>query len=110
MLTSPRNIPTFANSKPKKSKEDYKFWKTQPVPDIGMLTSLCLPILYTRNWLSVCLILGEVITENEPVEPDVPVSEIRTESYSLPPGFEWCEIDLNDPKEVNCFIHQIIIQ
>ncbi|VDD75155.1 unnamed protein product [Mesocestoides corti] len=65
MLTSPRNLP-----------EDYKFWKTQPVPDLE-------------------------ITQNEPIEPDVPVSQIRTESYSLPPGFEWCDLDLNSPTELD---------
>lgn len=37
MLTSPRNLPGLSGSKPpKKSKDDYKFWKTQPVPDIGL--------------------------------------------------------------------------
>ncbi|KAL5110575.1 Glycylpeptide N-tetradecanoyltransferase 2 [Taenia crassiceps] len=79
MLTSPRNLPGLSDSKPsKKSKDDYKFWKTQPVPDIG-----------------------EEITENEPVEPDVPVSQIRTDSYSLPAEFVWCDLDLNNSKELD---------
>lgn len=35
-LTAPREISDMSVSKPaKKSKEDYKFWKTQPVPDLG---------------------------------------------------------------------------
>nr|VZH99866.1 unnamed protein product [Spirometra erinaceieuropaei] len=78
MLTSPRNLSTLTPSKPvKKSKEDYKFWKTQPVPD-----------------------LGEEITTNEPVEPDTPISEIRTEPYSLPKGFFWQDLDLNNPSQL----------
>ncbi|VDM00298.1 unnamed protein product [Schistocephalus solidus] len=78
MLTSPRNLSTLTPSKPaKKSKEDYKFWKTQPVPD-----------------------LGEEITTNEPVEPDIPISEIRTEPYSLPKGFFWQDLDLNNPSQL----------
>ncbi|VDK74789.1 unnamed protein product, partial [Dibothriocephalus latus] len=78
MLTSPRNLSTLTPSKPpKKSKEDYKFWKTQPVPD-----------------------LGEEITTNEPVEPDTPISEIRTEPYSLPKGFFWQDLDLNNPAQL----------
>ncbi|CDS39669.1 glycylpeptide N tetradecanoyltransferase [Echinococcus multilocularis] len=79
MLTSPRNLPGLSGSKSsKKSKEDYKFWRTQPVPDIG-----------------------EEITENEPMEPNVPVSQIRAESYSLPAEFVWCDLDLNNSKELD---------
>ncbi|KAM7537791.1 hypothetical protein Aperf_G00000059545 [Anoplocephala perfoliata] len=79
MLTSPRDVSSLGSAKPsKKTKEDYKFWKTQPVPD-----------------------LNEQISENEPIEPDQPISEIRTESYALPVGFEWCDLDLNDSKELD---------
>nr|CDS28886.1 glycylpeptide N tetradecanoyltransferase [Hymenolepis microstoma] len=73
MLTAPRDISGIPVSKSvKKSKEDYKFWKTQPVPD-----------------------LDEKISVNEPIESDQPISEIRKESYALPAGFEWCDLDLN---------------
>lgn len=44
MLTSSREVSNLSSSKPtKKTKEDYKFWKTQPVPDLGtLLTSMIL--------------------------------------------------------------------
>ena len=102
MLTSPRNIPALSpNKPPKKSKEDYKFWKTQPVPDIGQFTWNGNYFHMFKSFILTILISGEVINENEPIEPDVPVSEIRTESYSLPPGFVWCDLDLNDSKQVD---------
>ncbi|KAA0191385.1 Glycylpeptide N-tetradecanoyltransferase [Fasciolopsis buskii] len=65
-------------TKEKKCKDDYRFWRTQPVPD-----------------------LNEEISENGPIEPDKAPNEIRAEPYSLPEGFFWCEISLNDEKEVS---------
>ncbi|TPP56267.1 Glycylpeptide N-tetradecanoyltransferase [Fasciola gigantica] len=66
-----------ASTKEKKCKDDYRFWRTQPVPD-----------------------LNEEISENGPIEPDKTLGEIRAEPYSLPEGFYWCEISLNDEKEL----------
>ena len=37
---------------------------------------------------------------NEPVEPDKMISEIRQEPYSLPGGFVWDAIDLNNSEQV----------
>ncbi|ODN06142.1 Glycylpeptide N-tetradecanoyltransferase 1 [Orchesella cincta] len=51
----------------------FEFWSTQPVPK-----------------------MDEVITTNEPIEPDVPSDQIRTEPYSLPDGFSWDTLDLED--------------
>lgn len=43
------------------------------------------------------LFTDEVITVNEPIEPDRDVSEIRAEPYSLPDGFRWDTLNLNEP-------------
>ncbi|CAB3379270.1 Hypothetical predicted protein [Cloeon dipterum] len=65
--------------KPAKTQEEalqkqYQFWNTQPVPK-----------------------MDEKITSNEPIEDDKSLKEIRQESYSLPDGFQWDTLDLNDP-------------
>jgi len=52
----------------------YEFWSTQPVPK-----------------------LDEKITTNEEIEPDKIVENIRGEPYSLPDGFRWDTLDLNEP-------------
>ncbi|XP_017773407.1 PREDICTED: glycylpeptide N-tetradecanoyltransferase [Nicrophorus vespilloides] len=54
--------------------KSYQFWNTQPVPK-----------------------MGERISANEPIEADKPVSEIRAEPYSLPAGFQWDTLKLDDP-------------
>lgn len=38
-----------------------------------------------------------MITVNEPIEPDRDVSEIKAEPYSLPDGFQWDTLNLNEP-------------
>lgn len=65
--------------KPAKTAEEalqkqYQFWNTQPVPK-----------------------MDEKITCNEPIEPDKGIQEIRQESYSLPDGFKWDTLNLNEP-------------
>ncbi|VDP87505.1 unnamed protein product [Echinostoma caproni] len=67
-------------TKEKRCKNDYRFWRTQPVPD-----------------------LNEEISENGPIEPDKTIDEIRPEPYSLPDGFLWCEVSLDDEKQVSRF-------
>lgn len=62
-----------------KSLEDakiktYEFWSTQPVPK-----------------------LDEKINTNEEIEPDKTIDTIRAEPYSLPDGFRWDTLDLNEP-------------
>lgn len=39
----------------------------------------------------------EKITSNEPIEPDKTATEIRQEPYSLPEGFQWNTLSLDDP-------------
>lgn len=65
--------------KPAKTPEEalqkpYQFWSTQPVPK-----------------------MDEKITVNEPIESDKKASEIRQEPYSLPGGFQWDTLTLDDP-------------
>ncbi|CAF1254618.1 unnamed protein product [Didymodactylos carnosus] len=68
-----------AHSAPKSdeelSKQEWKFWQTQPVPRLG----------------------SKIQDNNGPVEENKPQSEIRQEPYKLPDGFVWEDIDiLND--------------
>ncbi|XP_055376250.1 glycylpeptide N-tetradecanoyltransferase [Condylostylus longicornis] len=51
----------------------FAFWSTQPVPK-----------------------LNEEVSTNESIEPDKEVSEIRSTPYTLPSGFTWDTLDLND--------------
>ncbi|KAF7273790.1 glycylpeptide N-tetradecanoyltransferase 1-like [Rhynchophorus ferrugineus] len=55
-------------------KKSYQFWSTQPVPK-----------------------MDEKITVNEAIEPDRSVNEIRAEPYSLPDGFTWDTLKLDEP-------------
>lgn len=51
-------------------------------------------------WFGIFIVVffsDEVITVNEPIEPDRDVSEIRAEPYSLPDGFQWDTLNLNEP-------------
>ncbi|XP_026473271.1 glycylpeptide N-tetradecanoyltransferase [Ctenocephalides felis] len=52
----------------------YQFWSTQPVPK-----------------------MDEKIIVNEPIEAEKAVSDIRAESYSLPEGFQWDTLNLDEP-------------
>lgn len=54
-------------------RKSYEFWSTQAVPK-----------------------LDEVITSNEPIEPDKKIEDIRKEPYSLPQGFMWDTLDVNE--------------
>jgi glycylpeptide N-tetradecanoyltransferase len=60
-------------------KDEWKFWETQPVPQ-----------------------LGTVIPKgvNEPIEPDRKKEEIKPDPFSLPDGFKWEDIDLNNNDEL----------
>ncbi|XP_018318725.1 glycylpeptide N-tetradecanoyltransferase [Agrilus planipennis] len=65
--------------KPAKTPEEalyksYQFWSTQPVPK-----------------------MDEKINVNEAIEPDKEITEIRAEPYTLPAGFIWDTLNLNEP-------------
>ena len=55
-------------------KKSYEFWSTQPVPKID-----------------------EEITTNEAIEPDLSIDKLRQDPYSLPAGFQWDTLNLDDP-------------
>ena len=61
----------------------HKFWSTQPVPK-----------------------LDEDITTNEAIERDIPLEKLRQEPYSLPEGYHWDTLNLDDPVVVNLFFIQ----
>jgi len=67
-----------ALAKPKTAEaaasKSYEFWSTQPVPK-----------------------LDEEIHVNQAIEPDVPVESLRQEPYSLPDGFYWDTLDIEEP-------------
>ncbi|XP_046846137.1 glycylpeptide N-tetradecanoyltransferase 2-like [Xenia sp. Carnegie-2017] len=58
-------------------EKKYEFWDTQPVPK---LTEVCL--------------------ENRAVEDDKKIEDIRQDEYSLPNGFEWATLDIDDEMQL----------
>lgn len=67
------------HQKPAKTTEEalnksYQFWSTQPVPK-----------------------MDEKINCNEPIEQPKTPEEIRAEPYTLPDGFQWDTLNLNEP-------------
>lgn len=58
--------------------KSHKFWSTQPVPQI----------------------MDENIESNEAVEADKSISDIRAEPYSLPDGFKWDNLNLDEEKDM----------
>ncbi|RWS25182.1 glycylpeptide N-tetradecanoyltransferase 2-like protein [Leptotrombidium deliense] len=55
-------------------KKKYHFWETQPVPK-----------------------LDENVNDEGPIEGTKKVEEVRKEPYTLPEGFEWNTLDIDDP-------------
>ncbi|THU87253.1 N-myristoyl transferase [Dendrothele bispora CBS 962.96] len=61
----------------KKDMGEHKFWRTQPVPQMGE---------------------GPPIDDGY-IEPSKPREEVRQEPYPLPKDFEWTTMDVNDPAQ-----------
>ncbi|KAL0586393.1 hypothetical protein ABG067_004006 [Albugo candida] len=59
--------------KAKKTQGDHAFWNTQPVPKID-----------------------EYPGEHEAIKPNRDVTQVRSQPYAMPQGFEWVVIDLTD--------------
>jgi N-myristoyl transferase len=51
----------------------------------------------SANCVYDSVFIDEKITTNGPIELDKSPSEIRAEPYSLPPGFQWDTLNLDDP-------------
>jgi len=60
-------------------KKEWKFWETQPVPQLGSS-------------------FGSDV--NEPIEPNKPISEINPVPFSLPAGFKWDDLDLSNREQL----------
>ena len=56
-------------------KKQFEFWDTQPVPKLD----------------------EDVVGANEEMTPDKEMGELRQEPYSLPAGFHWDTLNLQDP-------------
>jgi hypothetical protein len=52
----------------------------------------------------------EDITVNEPIEPDTPFTEIRPEPYTLPQGFVWDTLSLDNPQTVTKRIKKLFLR
>ncbi len=72
-----RNAPKTENEL--KAKDEWKFWETQPVPQLGTVVPK---------------------GTNEPIEADKRIEEIKPDPFSLPDGFKWDDIDLNDKDQL----------
>ncbi|KAJ6637006.1 Glycylpeptide N-tetradecanoyltransferase [Pseudolycoriella hygida] len=73
---NPKFLPMMRSAKTSEEamNKSYKFWSTQPVPK-----------------------LDEKVHENEAIEANKPISEIRPEPYALPDGFKWETLNLDEP-------------
>jgi len=58
-------------------------------------------------WDILWCVADEEIHSNEPIEADKPLEELRQEPYSLPSGFCWDSLDIDNPIVV-CIMHEII--
>ncbi|XP_043229106.1 glycylpeptide N-tetradecanoyltransferase 2-like isoform X1 [Amphibalanus amphitrite] len=67
-----------AKTQDEAKRKKYQFWETQPV-----------------------LKIDQDAEGNEPLEGDKEVSEVRAEPYSLPDGFKWDTMNLDDPEQLN---------
>lgn len=82
-------------------QKPYQFWSTQPVPKMGNLilrTVLAQPLLVRHIFLnSLILCVDEKVMENTAIEPDIPIDAIKPEPYTLPTGFQWDTLNIDDP-------------
>ncbi|KAF8321633.1 N-myristoyl transferase [Clavulina sp. PMI_390] len=68
---------TGIGGKNRKDIGEHKFWKTQPVPQLG----------------------EGLPDEDGPIEPSKPVHEVKQEPDALPKEFEWSTVVLEDPAQ-----------
>ena len=58
--------------------KEHKFWNTQPVPAIQ----------------------DTFEGECGPLDPNTDIASIKSDPYNMPAGFEWCNINVHDEKEI----------
>ena len=68
--------------KPIQDTKAWKFWKTQPVPEIDEDTSVA----------------GE---DGQAIVADKPIEDIKAEPYKLPAEFEFCQVDVSKGEVIN---------
>jgi glycylpeptide N-tetradecanoyltransferase len=73
----PRNAPK--NEQELLNKQEWKFWSTQPVKALGEKVN--------------CGV-------NEAIDPTKKPEDIKKDSYALPDGFHWDDLDLTDVNQV----------
>ncbi|CAI2349559.1 unnamed protein product [Caenorhabditis sp. 36 PRJEB53466] len=79
-VSSLPNIPTAPRDIEEARNKSYQFWSTQPVPQMN----------------------EQVPTNvNCAIEPDIPLDKVRAEPFSLPAGFRWSNVDLNDAEQLD---------
>jgi len=84
--------------KNRKEMGEHKFWATQPVPQIGMLSSHLASLTPTHLFFFPT---GEAKPQEDgPIEPSKSLSEVRQNAYPLPKDFEWATVDVTDATEV----------
>ena len=66
----------------------------------GVYQCLCTQSFSELITCIVIRLLADVCLENQAVEPDKSLDEIRQEEYSLPSGFEWDTLNIDDAKQV----------
>ncbi|KAL7412618.1 Myristoyl-CoA:protein N-myristoyltransferase, N-terminal domain-containing protein [Mrakia frigida] len=62
----------------KKDAGDHKFWKTQPVPQV----------------------LDPELEAEGPIDDAKTIADVRPTPYPLPKEFDWCTVDVDDPKQL----------
>jgi glycylpeptide N-tetradecanoyltransferase len=78
-LTQPSNRNAPKTEEELRAKDEWKFWETQPVPQLGAVIPRGV---------------------NESIQPNKPIEEVKKEAISLPDGFKWDEIDLNNKDQL----------
>ncbi|KAF1762536.1 hypothetical protein GCK72_010798 [Caenorhabditis remanei] len=79
-VSSLPNIPTAPRDLEEARTKSFQFWSTQPVPHMDERVP------------------ADV---NCAIEENIPLDKVRAEPFSLPAGFRWSNVDLNDADQLN---------
>ncbi|CAP38094.1 Protein CBR-NMT-1 [Caenorhabditis briggsae] len=79
-VSSLPNIPTAPRDVEEARNKSFQFWSTQPVPQMDELVP------------------ADV---NCAIEENIPLDKVRAEPFTLPTGFRWANVDLNDKEQLD---------
>lgn len=79
---------SFYKKKNEKIDGPHVFWDTQPVP--GFATKI-----------SVFLLIKQTVG---PIDSSNDLEKIKKEGFKLPNGFIWCDLDINNSKDLDSVI------